>query len=140
MTPDQVNRVRTSWTLVVPVGEIVAAQFYERLFMLDPSLRLLFAHVDLTTQQRKFFQTLAMVVAGVDDFSQLLPAVEALGRRHVGFGVIEAHYATVREALLWALARGLGEGFDDATRAAWAAAYDLLATVMLEAAEAQSPA
>lgn len=137
MTQDQIDRVRASWRLVVPVAETVAAQFYERLFALDPALRPLFAHVDPVTQQRKLLQTLAIVVAGVDDFSQLLPAVEALGRRHVGYGVVEAQYATVRQALLWTLERGLGDVFDGDTRCAWAAAYDVLATAMLDAAATQ---
>jgi hemoglobin-like flavoprotein len=32
---------------------------------------------------------------------QIVPAVQALGRRHAGYGVREPHYATVGEALLW---------------------------------------
>jgi len=134
MTPDQIARVRASWTLVVPVADTVAARFYERLFALDPTLRPLFVHTDPASQRRKLVQTLAVVVAAIDDLSRLLPAVEALGRRHTAYGVTDAHYATVGEALLWTLERGLGDTFDDATRGAWAAAYGLLATAMQRAA------
>ena len=133
LTPDQIDRVRASWSLVVPVAETVAARFYQRLFEVDPSLRALFGHTDPASQQRKLVQTLAVVVAGVDDLDRLLPAVEALGRRHAGYGVSASHYDTVGDALVWTLARGLGDAFDADTRAAWTAAYALLAQAMKEA-------
>jgi hemoglobin-like flavoprotein len=134
MTPDQIARVRATWALVVPIAETAAAWFYDRLFTLDPSLRPLFAHGDLVAQRRKLMQTFAVVAAKLDDLPQLLPAVEALGRRHAGYGVRDEHYATVRDALLWTLAQGLGDAFDDEARAAWAAAYALLAETMRRAA------
>jgi hemoglobin-like flavoprotein len=65
---------------------------------------------------------------------QIVPAVQALGRRHAGYGVREPHYATVGEALLWTLEQGLGEAFTPAVRNAWATAYGTLASVMIDAA------
>ena len=56
---------------------------------------------------------------------------------HVGYGVREEHYATVGAALLWTLEQGLGEGFTPETRDAWAAAYGLLSSAMIEAAAAE---
>lgn len=38
-------------------------------------------------------------------------ALQELGRRHVGYGVLPRHYATVGDALLWTLKRGLGQDF-----------------------------
>ena len=133
MTPDQIDRVRASWTLVAPIADTAATLFYDRLFVLDPSLRAMFRQTDLTEQRKKLMQTLGVVVAGLADVQRLLPAVEALGRRHAGYGVAVAHYATVGEALLWTLAQGLGDAFDEATHAAWTAAYTLLAGVMQRA-------
>ena len=65
----------------------------------------------------------------------IVPAVQALGRRHAGYGVTPADYDTVGSALLWTFEQGLGPDFDAATRAAWAEAYGILASVMIEAAE-----
>lgn len=130
MTPDQIALVRVSWTLVVPVAEIVGGRFYERLFAQDPALRSLFAHTDLTTQRRKLMQTLAVVVAGIEHIDVLLPAVEELGRRHAQYGVTDAHYDAVGDALLQTLALALGDRFDRKTCEAWAAAYGLLAEAM----------
>jgi hemoglobin-like flavoprotein len=55
---------------------------------------------------------------------------KALGARHSGYGVTEAHYAIVGEALLWTLDRGLGEGFTPEVRSAWAKVYGVIAATM----------
>jgi hemoglobin-like flavoprotein len=57
-------------------------------------------------------------------------ADKALGARHSGYGVSEAHYAIVGEALLWTLDRSLGEGFTPEVRSAWAKVYGVIAATM----------
>ena len=79
---------------------------------------------------------LKIAVSGLDRLDQLLPTVQALGMRHATYHVRPEHYATVGEALLWTLEKGLGNDFTPAARAAWAAVYDLLASVMKDAAYA----
>ena len=132
MTPESKRLVKDSWERVEPISEVAAALFYGRLFELDPELRHLFRG-DMEEQGRKLMQTLTVVVRGLDRLDALLPAVEALGRRHGTYGVRDAHYETVEQALLWTLGRGLGEDFTPAVRDAWAQAYDTLATVMKRA-------
>ncbi len=75
--------------------------FYGRLFALDPTLRQLFASTDMKAQGKMLMQMLAVAVKGLDNLDQLVPAVERLGRRHVRYGVKDAHYDTVGAALLW---------------------------------------
>lgn len=133
MTPESKRLVKESWEKVAPISEVAAALFYGRLFELDPTLRHLF-HRDMAEQGRKLMQTLSIVARGLDRLDELVPAVEALGRRHGAYGVRDEHYATVRAALLWTLERGLGAAFTPAVREAWTEAYALLATVMKRAA------
>jgi hemoglobin-like flavoprotein len=81
-------------------------------------------------------------VVNLGRLETILPAVEDLGRRHVGYGVQPAHYATVGTALITTLEKGLGEAFTPEVRAAWVEAYTVLATVMQTAAaevEASEP-
>jgi hemoglobin-like flavoprotein len=137
MTPQSKQLVKDSWEKVEPVTEVAAALFYGRLFELDPELRHLFRG-DMEEQGRKLMQTLTVVVRGVDRLDALLPAVEALGRRHAGYGVRDAHYQTVGQALLWMLERCVGDGFTPAVAQAWAQAYDVLATVMKRASAGAS--
>ena len=138
MTPESKKLVQESWTMVEPIAGRAAALFYGRLFELDPSLRAMFRG-DLKEQGKKLMQMLTVVVRGLDRLDQLVPAVEALGRRHAGYGVRDEHYTTVAMALLWTLERGLGAAFTAPVRAAWTEAYTLLATVMQRAAAGESP-
>ena len=133
MTPEQIALVQTSFERVAPNAEAVAALFYDRLFVLDPAARRLFKG-DMREQGRKLMAMLTVVVRGLTRLDQLVPAVEALGRRHATYGVQDSQYATVGSALLWTLEQGLGPDFTPETREAWATAYGVLATTMQEAA------
>jgi hemoglobin-like flavoprotein len=140
MTPRQIELVRSSFAAVEPIADIAATIFYRRLFDLDPSIRSLFAATDMAGQRRNLMQTLTVVVRGLDRLDTIGPAVESLGRRHGGYGVRPFDYETVGAALLETLEEGLGDAFTPETRAAWAAAYGLLASVMQGAAVAAEPA
>ncbi len=133
MPPEQIGQLRSTWSLMAASTDDVAERFYTRLFELDPSLRPLFAGSNMAEQGAKLLQTITVVVRGVEDLPRLLPAVEALGRRHVGYGVLESHYATVGSALLWTFEQVLGDAFPPAAREAWTTAISMLATVMINA-------
>jgi hemoglobin-like flavoprotein len=138
MTPDQVHLVKDSFRNVLPIRSAAAAIFYERLFTIDPDLRGLFPATDMESQGNKLMTALAFVVHGLDRAETILPAVRQLAQRHVGYGVKDEHYATVGQALIETLATGLGTGFTPDVRAAWQAAYALLSTVMIEAANGEA--
>jgi hemoglobin-like flavoprotein len=130
LTPEQKQLVRSTWALVRPIQEDAARLFYGRLFEADPSTRHLFAHSDMGRQGRMLMQTINIAVSSLDRLEKILPAIEDLGRRHAGYGVTEAHYASVGEALLWTLGQGLGEAFTPEVEEAWAETYWTLATIM----------
>jgi hemoglobin-like flavoprotein len=73
---------------------------------------------------------IAVAVNGLDRLEAIVPALKALGLRHAGYGVVDAHYETVGEALLWTLEQRLGESFTPDMAEAWSAAYGLLAQAM----------
>jgi hemoglobin-like flavoprotein len=129
MTDEQIALIQTSWAQVEPIADTAAQIFYERLFATAPEVRPMFPD-DLTEQRRKLMATLGMVVKALPKLAQIVPNVQALGRRHAAYGVAPEHYAIVGSALLWTLAPGLGESFTDAHAAAWAEAYGLLADTM----------
>jgi hemoglobin-like flavoprotein len=133
MTPRQQQLIQASFAQVAPIADQAAIIFYDRLFELDPSIRPMFAHTDMPAQRRNLMQTLTVVVKSIDKLETIVPAVEALGRRHAGYGVQPSHFATVGAALLDTLAVGLGEGFTPEVRDAWATAYGILADVMIGA-------
>lgn len=133
MTPAQIDAVKTSFAAVMPIADQAGMLFYERLFTLDPSLRPLFKG-DIEVQSKVLMQMIATAVGSLDRLETILPAVKALGVRHAGYGVIEPHYQTVGDALLWTLERGLGTAFTPEVSEAWVAAYAVLAETMQTAA------
>ena len=139
MTPAQIHLVKNSFELVAGQPEIVAELFYERLFQLEPKLRPLFKG-DMAEQGRLLMQMIATAVRPLEKLYAIVPAVQALGVRHAGYGVKEADYDTVGSALMWTLEKGLGSNFTPDTREAWVATYTLLAGVMKGAAYPASPA
>jgi hemoglobin-like flavoprotein len=137
MTPEHITLVQRTLDDVLPMADAAAALFYKRLFTLDPTLRSLF-HSDMHEQGRKLMAVLQLAVAGLSRLEELVPIVQELGRRHRGYGVRDAHYATVGAALLWTLQEGLGERFTPEVQAAWTNAYTLLADTMRAAAEEEA--
>ena len=129
ITPDDILRVRTSFALVVPIKEAAADLFYNHLFEIAPQVRALFPD-DLGEQKRKLMAMIATAVDGLHNLDALVPAVKALGARHVGYGTKAEHYTVVGEALLWTLDRGLGAAFTPDVRQAWTKVYGTVATVM----------
>jgi nitric oxide dioxygenase len=132
VTPEQKTLVQQSFAQIVPIADTAAELFYGRLFELDPSLRLLFRG-DMREQRRKLMQMIGIAVGGLDRLETIVPAVQALGRRHVGYGVTEAHFATVGAALLWTLEQGLGADYTPEVADAWATVYGVLTTTMQDA-------
>jgi hemoglobin-like flavoprotein len=132
MTSQEVNLIKTSFARIEPIAETAAALFYERLFELDPGLRRLFSG-DMNEQGRKLMQMIAVAVKGLDRLDQLIPAVQALGARHSGYGVQDQHYETVGTTLLWTLEKGLGADFTAETREAWIKVYSVLSQTMKNA-------
>jgi hemoglobin-like flavoprotein len=108
MHPTQIQLVQSSFARVEPIADTAAMLFYTRLFELDPRLRLMFKG-NMVEQGEKLMTTLKVVVRGLTRLESLVPAVQALGRRHAGYGVADEHYDTVAEALLWTLQQGSGE-------------------------------
>jgi len=133
MTPQQIQMIQSTWIQVVPIADTAAGLFYGKLFELDPAVKPLFKG-DMTEQGRKLMKTIGVVVNSLTRLEEILPTVQDLGKRHVAYGVEPRHYDTVGAALLWTLEQGLGPAFTPDVKAAWAAAYGTLASVMKEAA------
>lgn len=133
MTPSQIAVVQRTFAKAAGLGEAVAEIFYAELFAIDPSLRPMFKG-DMREQGRKLLATLSFVVNGLDKPDQIVPAAQKLAVKHLDYGVTARHYTLVGNALLRTLKKGLGDEFTPEARAAWVAAYQVLADVMRTAA------
>lgn len=133
MTKEQVLLVQQTFFKVVPISDLAAQLFYARLFEIDPAVKPMF-NGDMQEQGRKLMQMIGMAVTGLSTPNEIVGLVADLGRKHVEYGVVDAHYDSVGSALLWTLGQGLGAEFTPEVETAWAEAYDFLAKVMKDAA------
>lgn len=129
LTPRQRRLVQGSWNLLRAKAGMLSRMFYGGLFERDPSLRTLFA-ADTTIQRGRFVSSLSFAINGLDNLEELRPVVEALGRRHVGYGVRPSDYDVAACALLSAVARCLGSWFTPELQSAWTETYGVLARMM----------
>jgi methyl-accepting chemotaxis protein len=133
-TKAQIAIVRSTFATVEGISEQAADLFYNRLFELDPSVRKLFKG-DMVEQGRMLMNMIKTAVNSLDKLEAIIPAVEGLGQRHKGYGVIDAHYETVGSALLWTLEQGLGDAFTAEAKEAWTTVYTTLAATMKKGAK-----
>jgi hemoglobin-like flavoprotein len=121
--------VQESFKKVVPIAGAAADLFYDHLFEIAPEVRAMFPD-DLREQKKKLIAMLATAVGNLHQVDRIIPAVETLAKRHVGYGVKPEHYRPVGEALLWTLEQGLGGDFTPPVKKAWTETYVTLSGVM----------
>lgn len=134
MTPEKVKLVQDSFRKVVPIVDVAADIFYDRLFSIAPEVRPLFP-ADMSEQKKKLMGVLGVAVNNLHQVATILPVVKELGAKHVDYGVKDEHYDTVGAALLFTLEKGLGDDWNDDLAEAWTETYVTVATVMKDAAE-----
>lgn len=132
MNAEQIKMVQSSFEQVKPIADQAAEIFYGRLFEAAPHTRHMFKG-DMTKQGAMLMSTLGLAVGSLNDLDKIIPAVRALGRRHVGYDVQFDHFAIVGESFLWTLEQAFGSALTDELKTAWTEAYLLLAGVMQEA-------
>ncbi|NPU92704.1 MAG: hemin receptor [Gammaproteobacteria bacterium] len=133
MTPQQIQLVQDSFAKVVPIADTAAALFYSNLFTADPALKPLFKG-NMEEQGKKLMQMIGAAVGKLKDLDTLVPILQNLGKRHVGYGVKPSHYDTVGGALLLTLEQGLGDAFTPEVKEAWTVVYGIMAKTMIDAA------
>jgi hemoglobin-like flavoprotein len=108
---------------LLPGGDLGPVdEFYRRLFELAPEARLLFK-LDMGLQAKKFADTLAWVVAHLEQPHELCQELRALGARHRGYGVKIDQYAPVGSALMWMFQHTLADRFTPEMEEAWLEFY-----------------
>jgi len=134
----QVDMLEQSMTTLAPLGEKVAARFYEALFEEDPSLSHFFQGVSMRDQHNKLWSALAFTVQGFRNPEQLSKTLLELGLKHKTYGVCLEDYHAVRVTLLKVLKEFLGENWSGQMHLAWAHALDKVSGIMIQGAD-QTP-
>lgn len=126
--------MRASVSVIGPFASDMTVYFYAILFTRYPQVRALFPD-NLDVQRDRLLRGLLRIVDLVDDPDNLVRFATRLGRDHRKFGAMNSHYPAVGECLLTALARFAGQAWTPELAAAWAHGYDIVARLMVHAAD-----
>jgi NAD(P)H-flavin reductase/hemoglobin-like flavoprotein len=132
------RRLKESFEHVGAHGDEVALFFYSHLFLGHPELRDMFP-VSMSAQRDRLLNALGRIVSDVGNLDSLVPFLTDLGRDHRKFGVTAEHYPSVGASLLAALTHFSGSAWNAQLAADWAAAYGVIAEVMIDAAAGDEP-
>ena len=126
--------LRKSFALFVACEPDLTHHFYAVLFARHPELRKLFTRKSLAQQERMLTDTIAGLVAHIDDAAYLDEVLRPLGVKHLEYGATAERYDLVRDALLATFRHVAGAVWTDDLAAVWREAYDLFASTMMAAA------
>jgi NAD(P)H-flavin reductase/hemoglobin-like flavoprotein len=137
-----VARLRKNFAQVAEHGDEVPLFFYSDLFIKHPEVRDMFP-ITMEAQRGHLVDALVKIVANVDSTADLTVFLEGLGRDHRKFGAVAEHYEAVGASLLATLQYFSGPDWSPELQSDWAAAYEVIGSVMTAAAredEARRPA
>jgi hemoglobin-like flavoprotein len=126
--------LRKNFADVAAHGDEVPLFFYSDLFVKHPEVRDLFP-ISMEAQHGHLVHALAKIVSNADCSTDLTLFLEALGRDHRRFGAAAEHYEAVGASLLATLEYFSGPSWTPELRSGWTAAYGLVGSVMVAAAE-----
>lgn len=127
--------LRKNFADVAAHGDEVPLFFYSDLFIKHPEVRDMFP-ISMEAQRGHLVDALVKIVSSVDSSSDLTAFLQGLGRDHRKFGAVPEHYEAVGSSLLATLEYFSGPSWTPELKSDWAAAYDLIGSVMIAAARA----
>merc|ERR1711972_199258 len=80
----------------------------------------------------KVINAIGCTVAGLSDMSKLVPMLTKLGMRHINYGVSEAHWPILGQALDLTLRDILGASYTHEVQQAWTTVYGFTSSIMIE--------
>mmetsp|Transcript_64642 Transcript_64642/g.114984 ORF Transcript_64642/g.114984 Transcript_64642/m.114984 type:complete len:175 (+) Transcript_64642:80-604(+) len=78
----------------------------------------------------KVVETLATAISLLRDLPTLVPVLQQLGLKHVGYGVLPVHYDIVGQAIIASLATALGDKFTDPVKNAYLKVWTIVKDTM----------
>lgn len=133
LTESQREIIRATVPALRLRGEQITERFYRDLFAAHPALWNVFnpANQRPGGQARSLAASILAYAANIDHLDRLGGMVERIAHKHGSLEVRPEHYPIVGQHLLGAIRGVLGEAATDAVLDAWAAAYGMLADIMI---------
>jgi nitric oxide dioxygenase len=132
LSADTIARVKATVPALAEHGEAITLAMYARLFQ-DDHIKALFNHANQATgaQPKALAGAILAYAQNIDNLGVVLPVVERIAYKHVGYHILAEHYPFVAKALLGAIKDLLGDAATDEILAAWGEAYWFLADILI---------
>ena len=125
--------VKATIPALIEHGPAITQTMYARLFE-DAAVRSLFNHANQGEGGAQVHALSAAILAyaqNIDNLGAVLPVVERIAQKHIGYHILPAHYPFVATALLGAIREVLGAAATDEILTAWGEAYWFLADILM---------
>jgi nitric oxide dioxygenase len=134
LSSDVIQVIKLTVPALVAHGETLTRHFYRRMFTGDPAVKAFFnpAHQHTGGQQRALAAAICAYAENIERPEVLAGAVELIAQKHASLGIQPEHYPIVGKHLLGSIREVLGEAATDTVINAWAAAYGLLADILIK--------
>jgi len=133
-----VKLLRESFDLVVERSPKLTHRFYEILFERYPQTQAMFPTGRRGRQEEMLTEALVAVLDHLEDAPWLTGTLQALGAKHVDYGVTDEMYGWVGDSLLRTLAEVAGKDWNPELESAWAGAFGAIASIMQQGAHAHA--
>jgi nitric oxide dioxygenase len=132
LSAETIARVKATIPALAEHGEAITLAMYARLFQND-HIKALFNHANQATgaQPKALAGAVLAYAQNIDNLAAVLPVVERIAHKHVGYHILAEHYPFVATALLGAIKDVLGEAATDEILGAWGEAYWFLANILI---------
>lgn len=114
-------------------GRDITKVMYGKLFQ-DDHIRALFNHSNQGENGSQVHALSAALIAyaqNIDKLDALVPVVERIAHKHIGYHILPEHYEYVARALLGAIEEVLAPDITDEILGAWGKAYWFLANILI---------
>ncbi|MBA1229496.1 NO-inducible flavohemoprotein [Pseudomonas viridiflava] len=136
ITPAQQAIVKATVPILETGGEALTTHFYQIMLRDHPEVRPLFNQANQVNgaQPRALANAVLMYARNIERLENLGPLAAQIVNKHVALQILPEHYPIVGSCLLQAIREVLGaETATDEVIAAWAAAYQQLADILIGA-------
>jgi len=136
--PLESDAFHESWRVIFEKLPEIVKRFYENLFERLPEAKVLFEGSEIEAQYKKLEGALRALKSSQEDIESMTPLLEALARRHTGYGVKASHLYIFRDCLLETFATVAGDAWTDQASAEWNMAFQKVINIMKNAMEDDS--
>jgi nitric oxide dioxygenase len=134
ITEEQKEIIKSTVPILKEHGKEITSIFYKRLFEAHPELLNVFNQTNqkIGTQPLALANTVYFAAENIDNLGVLMPQVQLIAHKHRALTVLPEHYPIVGKYLLHAIDEFLGDKGNPSILNAWAAAYDIIATIFID--------